>query len=135
MKSIYVLEHQEIYQGYHLVVLFNNAFRCGYVGLPVGHKLESVEYDDFDCYVHGGLTYSSVAHDIWSKEGYYWYLGFDCAHICDGVDVESMRRYGASEQQIMIWSHLDGEIKTKDYVLNELKQLVKQIKDQEVEDE
>ena len=131
MNRIYVVEHQSIYKGFHLVVVFNNAFRCGYIGLPKGHKLEKVEYDDVDYDVHGGLTYSSTAQDMWKKDGYYWYLGFDCAHLFDGMDVKSMKKYGASEQNIMTWSHLDGEIRTKEYVINELKKLVEQIEEGE----
>lgn len=127
MEKLYVIEHEEIYQGYHLVVVFNNAFRCGYVGLPFGHKLCNIEYDDlYDYEVHGGLTYSGISNSF-KKDGYVWYLGFDCAHCEDGVDVETMKKYGASQISIDVWRHLDGEIRTKEYVIQELKNLVKQI--------
>ena len=129
MERLYVVEHQEIYKDYHLVVVFNNAFRCGYVGLKVGHKLEDKHYDDVDFEVHGGLTYSSIANEKWAKEGYRWYFGFDCAHLYDGVDIESMKKYGANEISVMCWSHLDGEIRTQEYVLIELKNLVNQIEE------
>ena len=45
--------------------------------------------EDIDC--HGGLTYSGFRDDN-SKE--YWYFGFDCAHANDGVDIESLKKYG-----------------------------------------
>ena len=128
MDKLYVVEHQEEFEGYHLVVVFNRAFRCGYVGLPKGHEHEKKHYDDIDVDVHGGLTYSSIAHDLWAKDGYHWYLGFDCAHLEDGVDVKTMKEYGATDELINTWQHLDGEVRTKEYVLNELKNIVKQLK-------
>lgn len=126
MKPIFVIEHEEIYQGYHLVITFNRAWRCGYVGLPLGHKLQGKEYNDLNYEVHGGLTYSSNTAPF-IKDGFGWYLGFDCAHWDDGMDIETMKQYGASQEVINIWQHLDGEVRTKEYVLQELKNLVEQI--------
>lgn len=55
-----VLEQKFDYKGYPCVVLFMpGAYRCGYVGLPKGHKLAGKSFDDLyyiDC--HGGITYS-----------------------------------------------------------------------------
>ena len=55
-------------------------------------------------------------------------MGFDCAHFEDGVDVKTMKEYGATDELINTWKHLDGEVRTKEYVLNELKNIVKQLK-------
>lgn len=64
---------------------------CGYVGLPPGHKLYGVGYDDVydilpELSVHGGLTYSEhcqgpVCHVPKPGEpDEAWWLGFDCCH-------------------------------------------------------
>ena len=128
MDRVYKVEHQSIYKGYHLVVVFNGAFRCGYVGLPKGHELENkMYYEDIDYVIHGGLTYSSVAQDGWGRDGYYWYLGFDCGHFDDGADIEIMKKYGASELAIEMWSGLNGTVRTKEFVLKELEKLVERI--------
>lgn len=55
---------------------------CGYVGVPTGHPLFGVHYDDLtDVDVHGGLTFSSLFEE---GEGALWWLGFDTAHADSG---------------------------------------------------
>lgn len=49
---------------------------CGYVYIPEGHKLYSVDGDETSLSVHGGITYSSY------REG-FWVMGFDCNHAGD----------------------------------------------------
>lgn len=73
---------------------------CGYVGLPPGHPLHGVGYDDAesrgDLDVHGGLTFASACRESTQGEGYgichaplpgrphdLWWLGFDCHHFGD----------------------------------------------------
>ena len=123
---IYKLEHEEIYKGYHLMVVFINAFRCGYVGLPKGHKYVGKHYDELDLDVHGGLTFSEHNHRL-KKEGYEYYLGFDCAHFDDGADLKYMKENGATLDEMMIYRHMDGEVRTKKYVLSELYNMVHQL--------
>ena len=68
---------------------------CGYVGLPPGHPLHGVGYDDADVQVHGGLTFAGPCQDG-AEDGPgvchvpepgrpadVWWLGFDCAHAGD----------------------------------------------------
>jgi len=93
---------------------------CGYVGVPPGHKWHGVDYEDIPVItVHGGLTYSfecsgSICHvpepgmpdDV-------WWLGFDTAHSGDRTPLFS----------------LDGIYRTKEYVENEIRHLVRQVKE------
>jgi hypothetical protein len=76
---------------------------CGYVGVPVGHRLHGVRYQDldFEPEVHGGLTFSDKCMEG-APEGAgvchvpepgrpadIWWLGFDCGHFMDlspGID-------------------------------------------------
>lgn len=66
---------------------------CGYVGVPKGHALHGVQYDEelpngtslmLLVRVHGGLTYSAATVPLESKDGHWWF-GFDCAHLGDKV--------------------------------------------------
>ena len=73
---------------------------CGYVGVPEGHELYQVDYDNAPEWLwehtHGGLTYSDLCQDVEDEshgichvdqvgEGEVWWLGFDCAHLGDEV--------------------------------------------------
>lgn len=69
--------------GYRWIVMQNSmGFRCGYVGIPVGHPWHGKGYDDIDADVHGGLTFANPG------EGDSHWLGFDCAHYGDAPDPE-----------------------------------------------
>lgn len=56
---------------------------CGYVKIPISHKLYGMSYDDIEILYdyevpsHAGLTFSGSI-----KEEGYW-IGFDCAHAGD----------------------------------------------------
>jgi hypothetical protein len=81
-----------------LIVRNSGGALCGYVGLPPGHPMHGVGYDDVelapdddgDTYprVHGGLTFSDRCHEgghICHVAGTgepddVWWLGFDCSH-------------------------------------------------------
>lgn len=76
---------------------------CGYVGVPEGHRLYGVDYDNVrvnnpenDGYpdVHWGLTYADrcqpsedpsrgICHTGEVANKNVWWLGFDCAHSGD----------------------------------------------------
>ena len=65
------------------------AFYCGYVGVPVGHRLHGDPYDQVNVRVHGGLTYADLhkrrLSDAPGTDGLWWF-GFDCAHADDRDD-------------------------------------------------
>jgi hypothetical protein len=81
--------------GYPLLMWrnFSGAW-CGYVGVPAGHPLHGLGYDNADLCAslpaHGGLTFAgqfdprlpSPRRD--PAEAGHWWLGFDCSH---GFDV------------------------------------------------
>lgn len=129
---INLLEHQEIYQGYHLVVIFIRGHRCGYVGLPNGHKFIGMDWNNDEVNhlsVHGGITYGNNT-PYFKLNNYAWYLGFDCLHYGDADDIEFMEKHGADKDSIEYSKRYfnDGEVRTKEYVLNELYNLVEQLK-------
>ncbi len=81
-----------------LVVRNRHGAWCGYVGLPPGHPLHGVDYNDLPpLAVHGGVNFSEHCAEIdGAEEGPYichvpepgrpgevWWLGFDCGHAFD----------------------------------------------------
>ncbi len=91
--------------------------RCGYIRL----KKKDLNLDVRDLDIHWGITWEWKIFDIEEWEAIQIegdYIGFDCAHFND------------------IWStwtlgqkcFKDNIYKNKDFVINELKNLVKQIK-------
>ena len=82
---------------------------CGYVGVPEGHPMFNVPYENVDVDVHGGLTYSRLRDDG------LWWLGFDCAHYDDIAP--GMMQFGLR----------DGTYKDFEYVKQEVTSLVAQL--------
>jgi hypothetical protein len=82
---------------------------CGYVGVPRGHPLYGVNYDDADhLSVHGGLTYSSkcsegpedraICHKVEPGESDdVWWFGFDCGHCDDYFPSPKFRMPGLED--------------------------------------
>ena len=76
--------------GYHCRVKRNMSTLslCGYVAVPIGHKLHGMSYQDADeigVYAHGGLTFGDKI------DGRKWF-GFDCAHADDLVPMLYIRQ-------------------------------------------
>ena len=93
-----MIETKSVFQNYQYVVLFdeNFGYRCGYVGIPKGHKLYKKHYSYIDCDCHGGLTFSDF-NSILGED--LWCIGFDCNHGLDGIDLESCKKYGCKDLQ------------------------------------
>lgn len=89
-----------------------------------------------DCYfnTHGGLTYSG-GNEKYPVKSNLWWLGFDCAHCDDSIDIDSLKKYFGEDCpriQTLIGIEKDypivsGEVRTKEYVEDECKLLVNQI--------
>ena len=150
------IETKNKYKDYtYLVIALPMGHRCGYVKIPTKSKLYKVSYQDdlglsqrvlnhktlgkrgvislfcwdgkkvamellFD--VHGGITFSGKLRDI---NG--WWIGFDCAHAGDARDLSIMdKKHLKFEREFPL--HLGGEeIRTKEYVEQECKNLIDQI--------
>lgn len=88
---------------------------CGYVEVPDGL---SVDIDEIDC--HGGITFNGH----WSEfptDGYY--IGFDCLHYRDWDPFSARAMLLAS----------DHTYKDSEFVLNEIKNIIKQLKEKQHE--
>lgn len=86
---------------------------CGYVEVPDGL---SVNVNEIDC--HGGITFS----DRWDElptDGRY--IGFDCMHFGDWNPVSARERLTFS----------DDEYRDTEFVLNEIKHIIKQLKEKQ----
>ena len=90
----------------------------GYVFLPKGHPLHGKTYMDNEeieeLNVHGGITYNSSCGDN-------WVLGFDTSHINDHTPNNKCRTLKEFHRGI-------EKYKTHEYVINECKILIKDIK-------
>jgi hypothetical protein len=97
----------------------------GYVRIPKDHIYYKKEYDDIECDVHGGLTYSRN-----ELEG--WWIGFDCAHHEDIVP--SMDHFFIVSEEMLelrkiypfsrVWERSYKNIK---FVIEECKKLAEQM--------
>lgn len=135
-----VLETKSTYKGYPYVVLFMpGAYRCGYVGVPYGHKLAKKSVDKLShLRCHGGVTYAE-SHLYNCNDENTWWIGFDCAHCFDGYDIELAKQYfGCNpgfEKTFSVVEDLwekankdpETEIRSLAYVKDECKKLIDQI--------
>jgi len=117
---------------YRCVILgLSLGHRCGYIGLPKGSKYENMGYDEIDISVHGGLTYAGDGVGYPVQDERSW-IGFDCAHSGDGKDFELIKEL-SDERTYNIMVDMErrfntgGEVRTTEYVENELVDLVKQL--------
>lgn len=86
---------------------------CGYVEVPDGL---SINVNEIDC--HGGITFS----DRWSEfptDGHY--IGFDCMHFRDWNPLSAKERLSSN----------DDEYRDTEYVLREIKHIIKQLKEKQ----
>ena len=109
--------------------------RCGYVGLPKGHKYEGKDYDEIDVEVHGGLTYAGQGNK-YPVDGDESWIGFDYAHCGDAKDLTLVQELNDEHTYDIIRDietkyKTGGEIRTTEYVENELIQLVRQLQAEE----
>ena len=125
------IEVTETYKNFKYVVVFQNlGHRCGYVGIPKGHKLYEVHYDDIPVDCHGELTYSDFSDIL--GQGDLWWIGFDCAHYNDGIDLNSLVKYFGTKFAIEILDAIcyrakRGHVWTKDECVEECKKIIDQI--------
>lgn len=132
----FIIEKDFVVDGFRCVVVGTRlGHRCGYVEIPMGHALHGRHYDNVDISVHGGWTYSECACDDYPviTDNKSWWIGFDCAHCGDGQDLDLIKKCGDDtflnhfiEMQLTFPS--SGEIRTVEYVENELRNAVKCIR-------
>lgn len=116
-----------------VVIMGTMGFRCGYVGVPAGHPLHGVDYDNarpndgdwFD--VHGGLTYANgnahypVASDL-------WWFGYDCGHSGDGHSPEYLEQQRTRyPHQPFMWDDGTDVFRTLEYCASECESLAAQL--------
>jgi hypothetical protein len=128
------LEEIGDYKGYkYLVVLLDRGYRCGYVRVPVDHPYFKKNYEDItNIRCHGGLTYSNLQTKPNKIMPIGYWLGFDCAHKDDLVDINSIR-----ERAVQIGFEAFNNVnldnnprafhKDKEFVKNECQKIINQL--------
>lgn len=137
------IESEFIYSGYKCIVTFTPVgHRCGYVELNKEHEYYRRNFNKIPVACHGGLTWSAnyIPGTLDNKDK--WYIGFDCNHSFDGIDLETYKIMydkelsvlGDNERDLVCSSvvtmaHVKSEYeyKSKEYVEKELKRIVDQI--------
>ncbi len=120
------------HEGFEWVVVANreSGFRCGYVRVPLGHPWHGKEDEDLNCDVHGGITFAEEDEPCdGEREDNAWWLGFDCGHCGDGIDLAIMtpnaRAYRLGYDSAL--PRRSGEvIRSTEYVEEECKSLCEQ---------
>jgi len=129
----------------------------GYIGIPPGHPaLEDKYCIEVELKVHGGVTFEQSGKYpegklIMNSQGnikminipvlfeapYYW-VGFDTAHLGDGINIELAEKYHTKKSMFSLKIMADsftGKIWQPDDVLEEILNMSKQLKELEKEGE
>lgn len=114
-----ILEKEFEYLGYKCEVKINEqcGFRCGYVQLPEWHPSYNEKYNSVNIDCHGGLTYGENGK-----------FGFDCGHFMDGVDYDLIQNEEIRNVMKKISAFNEYEVRSLEYVENELKNICEQFK-------
>lgn len=118
-----IVEKVFSYKGYQCYIVFlPTGWRCGYVSIPEAKK-KDIGYDYLSC--HGGITYNESTCPIPCVQASgFWWIGFDCAHYGDGVDLKTCEKhYGHSHFALP----MNGRIRTVEFCEEELKFIVDQL--------
>lgn len=135
-----IIEQVFHYEGYTCCVVFYPlGHRCGYVLVPHTHLLYEKDYEECCISCHGGLSYSS--HELCGTTYSGWWIGFDCAHAGDLLDLKTRNKYyGEIEQDsfldTMQWltgvnSEEFGTVKNLDFCMQECRNIVDQLVEME----
>ena len=130
----YVVEETFEYLDYECKVIFRDlGHRCGYIKIPKDHPFYDKGYDYCDRFVqcHGGLTYANKYLCDEDCEDGEW-LGFDCAHCDDRLDIEASKNYFPGAHSNRWYEMLErlndcGIVRTKEFCEEELKRLALQL--------
>lgn len=130
MLKFAVVEKQFQYKGHDCICTFcRNGYRWGYVSTTL-HR----GYSRFDIDCHCGLSFVGALPEAYAPK-HAFYIGFDCGHVCDGVDPELAYKYGLINEQerevaLNAFIYLKGlPIRDVDYVANECKKIVDQLEE------
>ena len=134
----YEVEKDFMVDGFRCVIVGSYmGHRCGYIAIPKDNELYGKDYDEIDIDVHGGLTYSEYSNSEYpvKSEEDVWWIGFDCAHSGDGKDMELIKSFGENNTEIKTILDIEarysnyGEVRTVDYVKEQLIEAVNQLKE------
>lgn len=98
-----VVEFQREYKGTHIVgVLKAIGYRCGYIGITKTDKNLKILDRINELEVHGGVTFASVEDEcpIKTSRKLIW-IGFDCAHLNDGIDCDAALQLATNKEDII----------------------------------
>ena len=99
-----VVEFQREYKGVHIVgVLKASGYRCGYVGIKKIDKNLKILDRINELEVHGGVTFTDIGNEypIRTSRKLIW-IGFDCAHVYDGIDCDAALQLATNNEDIML---------------------------------
>jgi len=129
-----------------IVIGFSTGQRCGYVGVPKGHRLYGKDYTDLYDFeeekgdyieVHGGLTFSQKSDrpSYPLNDENTWWFGFDTAHYGDAKDMDLVKELNyktttKAYQEMERKYPTGGTVRTTQYCIRECENLADQLQEE-----
>jgi hypothetical protein len=119
------------------VVLYETGVRCGYIGIPKEYKITDEDIDKIEC--HGGITYNQrystfIKANAEEALNLRW-IGYDCAHNQDMLDIEKVKKiwpkspYIQVENQMVFPWNNSRELRTTEFCAQENLSIIAQLID------
>lgn len=130
MNKYAVVEKRFEYKGHDCICIF-----CKY-GYRRGFVSTALCRNDFDIDCCYGRCYIGVLAEEYTPKGPF-YIGFDCGHICDGIDTQQAYEYeliDEVEKETLdeSFSYLCGKpVRDIDFVVEQCKKIVDQLEELE----
>lgn len=123
MRKFGVVEKQFKYKGHDCICVFTHlGFRNGYVSVN-----ENKDFSTYDIDCHCGLTYNGELPEYYNPKAQY-YIGFDCGHICDGIDKIQAYKYGLVDDKMLEYMYDNLEpVRDLEYIVDQCKRIVDQL--------
>lgn len=109
-----------VYNGYEYAIVSRGTHPCAYVRLPEDHYYYGKSYDEIPVDCHGGLSYSYDFIEVMLERSGWW-IGWDYAHCGDYI-----KNWSTSVHRKK-WTYSE--------IFEEVKQVIKQLKEKERKNE
>lgn len=85
---------------------------CAYLGVPEGHPLDGLSYEEIPLTCHGGLTFAGINKSDGIRPKNWYFFGWDYAHASDKCHYEIELPHFSEDEKDWTDKEVEHEIKS-----------------------